>query len=179
MVLWELFQAFFLIGFVSFGGGYAMIPVIERQVTAHQWMTTQQFTDAIAVAGMSPGPIATNSAIFVGFHTSGFAGAAMAALGMALPSLLIAVLVAAFFYRVQDSFILQGALSGLRPVVTALIIYGAFRFAKSNGLLGPWSMDTFVTCAIFAASFFALSYLRYHPVTVILLSGLLGIAFFS
>jgi len=99
MILVELFKTFFIIGFISFGGGYAMIPVIETEVTAHNWMTTQEFTDIIAIAGMSPGPIATNSAIFVGYQIAGFPGAVVSALGMVLPSLMIILIVAAFFLQ--------------------------------------------------------------------------------
>lgn len=91
MILFELFWMFLLIGFVSFGGGYAMIPIIEIEVIKKGWMTTQEFTDVIAVAGMSPGPIATNSAIFVGYQVEGITGAIAAGLGMVIPSLLLVI----------------------------------------------------------------------------------------
>lgn len=179
MVLWDLFITFFTIGFVSFGGGYAMIPVIERQVTDHGWMSTQEFTDVIAVAGMSPGPIGTNSAVFVGYSTAGFWGAVFSAAGMILPSLILVVLIATYFYRINQNTIVQSAFYGLRPIVTGLIIYGAIRFANSNGLIGELSSKTVITACIFAASLFALTYMRLHPFYVIVLSGLVGTAIFG
>ncbi len=101
MVILQLFAVFFVVGLVSFGGGYAMIPVIEREVTSHHWLTTQQLTDVIALAGMAPGPIATNSAIIIGYRTSGWLGACAAAAGIVLPSLLILIVVAAFFAKIS------------------------------------------------------------------------------
>src|SRR5207248_812970 len=117
MVLWELFKTFFIMGFVSFGGGYAMIPVIETAVSLHGWMTTQQFTDVIAIAGMSPGPIATNSAILVGYSTAGILGALLSTLGTLLPSILLVLVVASFFQRLHHYSIVQSMFYGLRPIV--------------------------------------------------------------
>lgn len=98
MILIDLFLTFFKIGLVSFGGGYAMIPVIEAEVVSkHDWMTTQEFTDVIAVASMSPGPIATNSAIFIGYNTAGLPGAIFSTIGSVLPSLIIILIIAMFF----------------------------------------------------------------------------------
>lgn len=177
--LWELFWTFFVIGLLSFGGGYAMIPVIGHQVEVHGWMTNPEFTDIIAVAGMSPGSIGTNSAIFVGYRTEGLAGAVSAALGMTLPSLLIILVVAAFFVRMNDSRYVQAAFYGLRPVVAGLIAYGAIKFALSNGLIGSAWSDVVVSFGIFAASLAALLWFRIHPLRLIILAGLVGIAIYS
>lgn len=179
MILWELFSTFLVIGLVSFGGGYAMIPVIEQQVSSHGWMTTQEFTDAIAVAGMSPGPIGTNSAIFVGYKTAGLPGAIASAAGMVVPSLVIVIAVAAFFYKIHHNNWVKAAFYGLRPIITGLIIYGAIRFAVSNGVIGSLSTHTLIALLLFAASLFALLYVRLHPFFVIVLSGLVGIAIYG
>ena len=96
MVLWELFQTFFLLGFVSYGGGYAMIPIIETAVTAYSWMPAEQLTNMIAIAGMSPGPIAVNSAILIGYSAAGIGGASVSAFAILLPSLILVITVAAF-----------------------------------------------------------------------------------
>ena len=143
MELLALFWTFLLIGAVSFGGGYAMIPVIEAEVSKHGWMTTQEFTDVIAVAGMSPGPIATNSAIFVGYHTASLPGAVAATIGMVLPSLAIILIIASFFFKFHQLPIVQSAFYGLRPIITGLIIYSAIHFALSNQLIGDWSYQYF------------------------------------
>ena len=84
MVLWELFHTFLLMGFVSYGGGYAMIPIIEAAVSEYGWMSAEQLTNMIAIAGMSPGPIAANSAILVGYSTAGLKGAIISAIAILL-----------------------------------------------------------------------------------------------
>src|SRR5690625_7790716 len=100
---WSLFLSFLKIGFVSFGGGYAMIPVIDYEVQAHQCVTTQEFTDAVAIAGMSPGPIATNSAVFVGFKVGGMSRAHISAIAGSLPSLILLFAILLFRRRAANS----------------------------------------------------------------------------
>ncbi|WP_313893224.1 chromate transporter [Psychrobacillus sp.] len=179
MELVELFLTFLMVGFVSFGGGYAMIPVIEAEVTAHGWMTTQQFTDVVAVAGMSPGPIATNCAIFVGYHTAELPGAIASALGMVFPSLLIILIIAKFFFRFNNNKYVKSAFYGLRPIITGLIAYSAIQFAISNDVIGDLSWHTFSLVAIFGLSLFALIRLHVHPILVIILSGICGVILYS
>jgi chromate transporter len=179
MILIELFWTFLLIGFVSFGGGYAMIPIIEIEVLKKGWMTTQQFTDVIAVAGMSPGPIATNSAIFVGYQVQGIAGATAAGLGMVLPSLLLVIIIAIFFKRISNNKHVESAFYGLRPIITGLIGYAAIKFAISNHLVDSISWYSASLLLIFALSLYALIKLRLHPALVILISGVLGAAIYT
>jgi chromate transporter len=171
----QLFVSFLKIGFVSFGGGYAMIPVIEYEVQAHQWLTTQQFTDAVAIAGMSPGPIATNSAVFVGFKVGGVAGAVVAAFAVSLPSLLIVVLISVFMYKMKDQSLMDYAFYGLRPVITGLIAYAAIKFAVQNGIIGMQLVQFDWIGVLFIIGGIALIlFTRINPVMVILLSGMLG-----
>lgn len=179
MILMELFWTFLVIGFISFGGGYAMIPIIEMEVLKKGWMTTQEFTDVIAVAGMSPGPIATNSAIFVGYHVQGITGAIAAGLGMVVPSLLLVVIMAFFFYRISKNKHVESAFYGLRPIITGLIGYAAIKFTISNHLIGSFSWHSASLLLIFTLSLFALIKLRLHPALVILMSGILGAAIYS
>ncbi|WP_053362525.1 chromate transporter [Bacillus sp. FJAT-27251] len=180
MIFFELFRTFFIIGFVSFGGGYAMIPIIETEATQNGWMTAQQFTDIIAIAGMSPGPIATNSAILVGYTTAGIPGAIASTLGILLPAILLVILVATFFSKLQHHQKVQDIFYGLRPIVTSLIIYAAISFALSNNLITvnvTW--QTLSLLLIFCLSLLLLLKYRWHPVYVIILSGLVGVAFYS
>lgn len=183
-LLWELFITFLMIGAVSFGGGYAMIPVIEREVVhANGWMTLPTFTDVIAVAGMSPGPIATNSAIFVGYRMAGVPGALASTLGMVLPSLVIILIVAAFFYKVRTSELVKKGFYGLRPIITGLIFYAAIKFAVGNQVIptsfGAFGWETAGLIVIFLTSLVGLVKYKVHPILVIVLSGLAGTALYS
>lgn len=174
-MLWDLFLTFLRIGFVSFGGGYAMMPVIDYEVTKHGWMTTKEFTEIIAIAGMSPGPIATNSAIIVGYKTAGLPGALISTLGMTLPTLLIILLVSSIFFRYHETKLVKSAFYGLRPIIAGLIVYAAVRFALSNHVIGGFSWHTLSLMAIFGLSLVALIRYRVHPIMVIMLSGVVGI----
>lgn len=176
----DLFTTFFMIGLVSFGGGYAMLALIQEEVVGrHGWMTIQEYTDVIAVAGMSPGPIATNSAIFIGFSEYGVLGAIAAALGMILPSLIIILSIGAIFYKIQKSNLVKSAFYGLRAIITGLIIYAAILFAGSSNLYSSLSWNTVSLLIIYGASLLALIRFKIHPVYVILGSGLVGVAFYS
>ena len=173
-MLLDLFLTFLLIGFVSFGGGYAIIPMIQLEVERHGWMTSQELLDVIAVAGMSPGPIATNTAVFIGFHVAGFWGGATAALAMTLPSVLIVLLLASFFYKINEVPVVQSAFYGMRPIITALIIFAAFSFAQSNGLLA-FTKDSLIGGLLFLLCLLALLKYKWHPMLVIVVAGGLGI----
>lgn len=180
MVLWELFSTFIIIGFVSFGGGYAMIPVIETEVSQHGWMTTQQFIDVIAIAGMSPGPIAMNSAVLIGYSTAGVIGAILSALGILLPAIILVIVVGTFFIKLNHYLIVQSIFYGLRPIVTSLVIYAAISFALSNNLISlVISWKTVSLLLIFGLSLIALLKLRWNPAYVIILSGLVGVVLYS
>lgn len=173
-MLWSLFITFFIVGFVSFGGGYAIIPVIEHETIRHGWMTSQQLIDIIAVAGMSPGPIATNTAVFIGFQTAGLLGAVISAVAITLPSIIIVFIIAMFFYKIHDMPVVQSAFYGLRPVITALILFAAFSFAGTNGLLAL-SRDAAIGMALFAFGLFALWKLKWNPALIILAAGVIGV----
>ncbi|MDQ0230705.1 chromate transporter [Metabacillus malikii] len=166
---------FLIIGFVSFGGGYAMLPMIEREVLIKGWLSVEEFSNVVAIAGMSPGPIATNSAIFVGYKVGGIAGAVAAGVGMVVPSLLLVLLIASFFFKVHHNKFVQAAFYGLRPIITGLIGYAAIRFAMNNHLLGGVNWDSISLFLIFAISLFALIKFKIHPLFVIVISGIVGV----
>jgi chromate transporter len=179
MLLGELFLTFLKIGFVSFGGGFAMIPVIQHEVTAHQWMTDAQYAEGVALAGMSPGPIATNSAILVGYHTAGIIGSIFAAIGIILPSVIAIVLLSSLFYKLAGNKDFKSALYGIRPIIVALILFAAFRLAIANPHLSDWSWNTLVAAFFFIGAFTAMYRYKVHPFAIILLSGLVGIAIYG
>lgn len=173
----SLFLSFLKIGVVSFGGGYAMIPVIEYEVQSHGWLSTQEFTDAVAIAGMAPGPIATNSAVFVGYKVGGFFGAITSAFAVSLPSLLIVILISTFIYKIGKSNWMTHIFYGLRPVITGLIAYAAIRFALQNDIIGTVDkLGVDLGGLLFLGGALALLlYTKINPVFIIILSGIMGI----
>ena len=122
MIYLELFWSFFQIGLFSVGGGYAAMPIIEHQVVElHGWMTMQEFVDIITISQMTPGPIAVNSATFVGIQIAGLPGAIIATLGCIFPSCIIVLTLAWVYSRYRNLSVVQGVLGGLRPAVVAMI----------------------------------------------------------
>ncbi len=180
MIYWTLFYTFFKIGLFTFGGGYAMIPMIQDEILGHGWMTLEQFVDFIAVSESTPGPVAVNMATFVGNHQVGILGGAIATLGVILPSFLILLLIAKFFQNFQDNFYVRAALSGLRPAVIGLITTAALTIGLST-LLPSWELSAVNWRGILMLP--VLLYLsrkkKLHPIPLILLSAALGILLFG
>ena len=122
-MLLKLFTTFFKIGLFSFGGGFAMIPLIQREVIErHKWIGEKDFLDMLVLAQSAPGPIAVNTAVFVGYKTAGVMGAIMATLGTVLPSFIIILLLALFFAEVRENRYVDAAFRAMRPAVVALIV---------------------------------------------------------
>ncbi|KIL40068.1 chromate transporter [Gordoniibacillus kamchatkensis] len=179
-MLSSIFWTFAKIGLLSFGGGFSMLPLIRHETLAHGWLNESGFAEAVSVAGMAPGPIALNSAIFIGYRTAGLVGSVFAALGMLLPSVVVIVLLTAFLRRVHEHRIVRAIFYGLRPAVAALIVYAAYRLIVSGSADAAAPLwHTIVIVAMALAAFVALIRYRLHPLSIIVLSGLLGIALFS
>ena len=122
-MLLKLFTTFFKIGLFSFGGGFAMIPLIQREVIErHKWINSKDFVDMLVLAQSTPGPIAVNTAVFVGYKTAGVAGAVAATLGTVLPSFIVILLLALFFAEVRENRYVDAAFRAMRPAVVALIV---------------------------------------------------------
>ena len=122
-MLLKLFTTFFKIGLFSFGGGFAMIPLIQREVIERRkWIDEKDFLDMLVLAQSTPGPIAVNTAVFVGYKTAGVAGAIMASLGTVLPSFIVILSLALFFAEVRDNRYVDAAFRAMRPAVVALIV---------------------------------------------------------
>lgn len=128
MIYLELFLTFFLIGILTFGGGYAMIPMIQEQVIGKNWMNLTELTDFIAISEATPGPFAINIATFVGSRTGGILGSVCATLGVVLPSFIIISIVAIIMNKFLKNRFVQGALTGVRPIVLSLILSTAILF---------------------------------------------------
>ena len=122
MILLELFLTFFEIGALTFGGGYAMIPLVREQVLAHGWLTEEELLNMIAVSESTPGPIAVNMATFVGSNEAGIIGSAFATLGVVLPSFIIILIISALLKNFLKYNGVKAFLTGVRPAVVSLIL---------------------------------------------------------
>jgi chromate transporter len=128
----EMFISFFKIGAFTIGGGYAMVPLIEREVVDNKnWIDKDDFIDMLALAQSAPGPIAINTAVFVGYKISGIPGMIFTVLGSVLPSFIIILVIAAFFVGIKDSAVVERIFKGIRPAVVALIAAPVLRLSKS------------------------------------------------
>ncbi|QJD87753.1 chromate transporter [Cohnella herbarum] len=177
-MLGKLFFVFLKIGFISFGGGYAVIPMIEREMNHRGWVDANEFQQIVSLAGMSPGPIATNSATLIGFDLAGFPGAIVATIGMVMPSLLIVILIVAFCMRYQSNKRVKASFYGLRPVVTGLIIYAALHFGFLSHTETIFTWPTLMTLLISIGCLYAILKYKLHPIVVIVASGFAGIILF-
>ncbi|MGZ7440299.1 chromate transporter [Paenibacillus sp. TH7-28] len=177
-MLWQLFLVFIKVGLISFGGGYAVMTLIQREVAAMGWVEAGEFQEIVALAGMAPGSIATNAATLIGYSQAGILGAIVATVGIILPSLIIVILLTAFFLKLQSNDWVKSSFYGLRPIVTGLIIYAAIHFGlsgRSEPLLS-WSMAG--TLLIITGSLALVTKYKVHPFAVILLSAVAGIVLF-
>lgn len=177
----QLLWSFFQIGLFSIGGGYAAMPLIQHQVVdLHPWLTMTQFADIMAIAEMTPGPIAINSATFVGIQVAGIPGALIATFGCVLPSCAIVMLLGYVYYRYKGLSMVQGVLSGLRPAVIAMIasaglsllilaLYGSREIAGNIWSINPISL------LIFGLGVFLLRHFKASPISIMAGAGVAGI----
>jgi chromate transporter len=182
MIYLELFLSFLKIGAFTFGGGYAMLPLIIETVISMKWMTEEQLIDFVAVAESTPGPFAINIATYVGSETAGFFGAVCATLGVVLPSFVIILILAKGYEKFRKSKIVSGAMTGLKPVVVGLIgaailsigvkalQLSSFAFSPAFGLSLLLSLIVLVPAVI-------LAFKKVHPIFIVLLSAGLGVGF--
>ncbi|PZT55062.1 chromate transporter [Paenibacillus silvae] len=177
-MLWELFFVFLKIGAFSFGGGYAVMTLIEREVTGRGWIQPEDFQQIVALAGMAPGSIATNIATLIGYHQSGILGAMISTAGIVFPSLLIVIICSALFLRLQNNLWLRSAFYGLRPIVTGLIIYAAVHFGMGKEKTVIFSWSAFGMLLLCAGSLIAVTKYKIHPFAIILIAAAGGIILF-
>lgn len=181
MLLLKLFLTFFKIGLCTFGGGYAMVPLIQSEMEAHGWLDERTLVDFIAVSESTPGPIAVNLSTFIGGETAGLPGAVCATLGVVLPSFIVILLVVRFLQRFRESRVVKGALSGLAPAVVGLIAAALLSVCITVFFPAGFSVSVFTAPAFYcAAAIFllaaVLTFKKLHPVYVLLLCAALGIA---
>lgn len=173
-----LFVSFLKIGLFGFGGGYAMLPLIQREVVdLHGWISVSDFTDIVAISQTTPGPIAFNSATYIGYTAvteAGFStgygvlGSAVCTMAVSIPSLILMTIVCTFFFRLKDNPWLQSSLSVLKPAIIGLIASAALM------LMNEYNFVDYKSWIIFAAVFIA-SLKKVDPILLIAISGIAGL----
>jgi len=187
MIFWQLFVSYLKIGFFGFGGGYAMLSLIQNEVVVqHGWMTNAEFADIVAVSQITPGPIAINSATYVGYTVGaqsgsawyGILGAVTATFAVCLPALTLMLLITRFFLKLKENPVVEGAMRGMRPVVIGMIGAAALLliFPRSGApdeanFIDAWSWMLF-------GGVFIGSLKKVNPILLIVLSAAAGIAIY-
>lgn len=167
--LFQIFIVFFRIGAFTFGGGYAMLPAIQKEfVEDRPWATNEEILDYYAIGQCTPGIIAVNTAVFIGYKRKGIIGGLVACLGMVSPSLLIITTIAAFFQHFQDIVMVQHAFGGIRVVVAALIASTVINMASQ-------SIKDWLGIVLFIGAFFAVAIFKVSPIIVIVIAAISGI----
>lgn len=169
--MFEAFLTFFKIGLFTIGGGYAMIPMIEEEVVRKRnWVSREEFLDIIAIAQTCPGVFAINISIFIGYKIKRTPCALVASLGTALPSFLIILLIAMFFYQFQDNRVINAIFQGLRPAVTALVAIPVFTLARNAHI-------NLANCWIPLVTGVLIAFLGISPILIIIAAGVAGFVY--
>lgn len=179
MMIIRLFFTFALIGLLSIGGGYAILPQIHHQVVQRNaWLTPEEFADLIAISQMTPGPISLNASTFVGTKLAGIPGAIAATLGCVAPSFVLVILLAYLYGKYKKMDTVQGALSGLRPAVVGMIAAASvtvFILALFGDASPSFAALSYKAVALVVACFAALRIFKANPILVIGGAGVVGI----
>ena len=185
MIYLQLFYEFFKVGLFTFGGGYAMIPLIQEAVIARGWVTEAQFYDFIGICESTPGPVAVNTATYIGSTQGGILGSIAATLGVVLPSFIIILLIASVLKKFTDNKFFKGFISGVKPIIVGLILStGCILLCKSIGYVSVKQFDfNLIPTIIFTllvAIWFAYKKIfkkKLSAVSLIVISAILGILF--
>ena len=170
MIYWQLIYVYLKIGLFGFGGGYAMLSLIQFEIVdRHHWLTLQQFTDIVAISQMTPGPIGINSATYIGYSVTGSVwGAVVATVAVCLPSFLMVLFISYFFVKFKNNKYVNAAMSGLLPMSVALI--GAAALLLMNGE----NFIDYKSILIFIAAFILTWRYKVYPILMICLAGVMG-----
>lgn len=181
MIYLELFITFFKIGLFTFGGGYAMIPLITAEVQSHNWMALEDLINFIAVSESTPGPFAINISTYIGAELGGIFGSLCATLGVVLPSFAIILIVAKIYDKFCNSKVVKGCMSGLKPAVIGLIGAAVISVASTVFFPDSITLDVFktpefyVSLVLFIAMLFLILKKKLHPIIIICISAAVGI----
>lgn len=170
MIYLQLFYTFFIIGLFTFGGGYAMLSLIQNEVVVnHAWITASEFTDMVAISQMTPGPIGINSATYVGYAVSGnIFGSLVATFAVCLPSFLIILTICKIYSRFKKSNVFASLMKTLRPVVIGMI------GAAAGILITKENFIDWTSWVLFAGAFIASQWMKTNPILLIIAGGVIG-----
>jgi chromate transporter len=171
MIYWQLFWTYLKIGLFGFGGGYAMLSLIQHEVVEkHAWLSAQEFTDIVAISQMTPGPIGINSATYIGYTVTGNVfGSIIATFAVCLPSFIIVLWIAKAYRKFSSNEWVKNAFLGLRPVTVGLIAAAALLLMNSE------NFTDYKSIIIFAIAFVLIKFAKIHPIAIILLAGISGL----
>ena len=174
MIYLELFYTFFIIGAFTFGGGYAMLSLIQNEVVVeHEWISAQQFTEIVAISQMTPGPIGINSATYIGYSVTGNVfGSLLATTAVMLPSFIIVLTICKLYNKFKANNHVAHLMTLLKPMVIGMIAAAAGILVTKENFFN-WS-----SWALFAAAFVALQWGKVNPIIVIIVAGLIGIVIY-
>ncbi|MDU4324372.1 chromate transporter [uncultured Clostridium sp.] len=171
-LLIRLYLAFLKIGTFSFGGGYAMLPFIQKEIVEkNNWISMSQLTDIIGISQMTPGPVAINSATFVGYKVGGVFGSIVATLGVITTSFILVTVINKLLDKFKESKVIKATLLGMRPILIALIIYAFFDLAKEAYIDIKSIIITLIIGVILLSK-------KVHPILVIVIAAVLGVVFY-
>lgn len=177
MIYLQLFLSYLKIGFFGFGGGYAMLSLIQNEIVVqNQWLTNAEFTDIVAISQMTPGPIAINSATYIGYSIAGFWGSVVATIAVCLPALTLMILITKFFLMLQSNRYVKAAMSGMRIIIIGMIGSAALLLMFPTSSDGRSFIDHW-SWIIFGVTIYA-SYKKVNPILLIVLSAIVGIVIY-
>ena len=171
-ILIRLFLAFLKIGTFSFGGGYAMLPFMQKEIVENNaWISMSEFSDIIGISQMTPGPVAINSATFVGYKVGGIIGSAIATIGVVTTSFILVSIISKILNKFKESIVIRSMLAGMRPILIALIIYAFIDLAKESYVDFKSIIITIIIGIILLSK-------KVHPILVIVIAAILGLIFY-
>ena len=187
MIFLELFYTFFMIGLFGFGGGYGMLSLIQTEtVVHHQWLSSAEFTNIVAISQMTPGPIGINSATYCGYmacHNAGMGtgmsvlGSCVATFALVLPSLILMIIIAKMFIKYMNTPVVQSVFSGLRPAVVGLLAAATLLLCNKENFSTPstdaWQFS--ISVLLFVATFVGTKVYKVNPIHMILMAGFAGL----
>ena len=175
MIYLQLLWVFVKIGVLGFGGGYAMLSLIQHEVVDHYaWMNTTEFADMVAISQMTPGPISINLATYVGYNTAGFGGSLLASFALCLPSVIMVYFILKLFMNKKNNALMTNTLKGLKPAIAGLIFAAGLAMMNTQNFVdfgrGQYNISVIICVLAFVASYF----FKANPILLIVISGIIG-----